>query len=135
MASLYRHRLKSRGFNLAETMAAMVVLTLALFAVIAVNTYTLRSTDANENQLVANTIAGSQLSLVESILKTDFRVPTESVSTEVFQSAQNPDFYFQITDLGFEDPDRLLRRVSVRVYWKEKGVTRDYELATTFYNY
>ncbi|MCA9779517.1 MAG: hypothetical protein KC800_22470, partial [Candidatus Eremiobacteraeota bacterium] len=116
-------------------MGAAVILTLALFAVISVNAYILKSTVTSEKQQIANTIACNQLAVVESILKVNFHAPPEDIGTSVLQSTQFPDFSFQINDLGYEDPQQTLRAVSVQVYWQEKGVQRDYELATTFYGY
>ena len=116
-------------------MAALIILTLALFSIISVNAYVLRATSNNENQTIANTIACGQLSIVESILKVDFKVPASSITTPVFKSLQHPEFLFQISDLGFEDPDQLLRRVRVDVHWKEKEMVHKYALETSFYNY
>ncbi|MFA5505306.1 MAG: hypothetical protein WC314_03875 [Vulcanimicrobiota bacterium] len=130
------------GFNLVEVMGAGVILTLALFAVISVNSYILKSTVAGEKRQIANTIACSQLAVVESILKVNFHAPTSDIGTEVLQSPEFPDFFFRINDLGFED-DSLgsetvrptLRAVLVEVFWEEKGEVRSYELETTFYGY
>ncbi len=116
-------------------MAAMVVLALALFAVLSVHVYTLRSTTNNEMQHVANTIACEQMSLVESILKLNFRAPAENIQTPVLQSLQFPEFRFQVFDLGFEDAGQSLRAVAVRVNWNEGGIEHSYELSCTFYDY
>ena len=116
-------------------MGAVVILTLALFAVISVNSYILKATVGSEKQQIANTIACNQMAVVDSILKVNFHAPTEDVGTPLLQSSQFPDFSFQINDLGYEDPQQTLRAISVQVFWQEKGVQRDYELATTFYGY
>ncbi len=117
-------------------MGAVVILTLALFAVISVNSYILKATVGSEKQQIANTIACNQLAVVDSILKINFHAPTEDIGTPVLQSSQFPGFSYRINDLLFEDPGQdTLRAVSVQVFWEEKGVQRDYELATTFYGY
>jgi Tfp pilus assembly protein PilV len=126
---------RRRGFSLVEVMGAVVILTLALFAVISVNAYILKSTVGSENRQIANTIACNQLAVVESILKVNFRAPSADIATPVLQSSQFPKFSFRINDLGYEDPQQTLRAVSVQVQWEEKGENRVYEIDTTFYGY
>jgi prepilin-type N-terminal cleavage/methylation domain-containing protein len=126
---------KNRGFNLVETMAAVFILAVALFAVLSVNAYTLRLNASNQRHQTANSIASTQLSIAESILKADFHVPASSIETPLFDSADFPDFSFRIRDLGYEDAARNLRAVAVEVYWEEKKVQKNYVLSATFYNY
>lgn len=113
----------------------MVFLTIAIFAVISVNTYTLRASQGNRNRQTANLLASTELSLVESVLKVDFHAPASSIETPLLDSTQFPTFQFVVEDLGYEDPTQNLRGVQTRVFWYEDGVQRSYELATTFYNY
>lgn len=133
----FRTRFRRVGaFSLVEVMGAAVILTLALFAVISVNAYILKSTVASEKRQIANTIACNQLAVVESILKVNFNAPSSDIATPVLQSSQFPGFSFRINDVGYEDPaTETLRVVSVQVQWEEKGETREYELETTFYGY
>ncbi len=125
----------SEGFTLTETMVAMVVLTLALFAVISVNAYTLTATQGNQNRQIANQLACSQMALAESLLKINFHAPPFDINTPRMTSTQFPTFDYVVEDLGYEDTGRTLRAIRIRVFWQEKGVPRDYALASTFYNY
>lgn len=125
----------SQGFSLVEVMAALFVLSVAVFAVLSVNAYTLRLNTSQQQLQTANSIASSQLAVVESVLKSDFHASTEAISTPLLQSRDFPEFSFAIIDEGYEDPGQNLRAVTVVVYWDGKGGERDYELSTTFYNY
>jgi prepilin-type N-terminal cleavage/methylation domain-containing protein len=125
----------NRGFSLIETMAAIFVLAIALFAVLSVNAYTLRLNSSNQQHQTANSIASTQLAVVESILKSDFHVDSEAINTPLFQSTDFPEFTFIIQDQGYEDPGRNLRAVAVTVFWDGTGGQKTYELSTTFYNY
>lgn len=114
----------------------MVFITIAIFAVISVNAYTMRATHGNKSRQVANIIAATQLSLVESVLKVDFHAPTTSIATPLMNSTQFPTYQFVVEDLGYEDAGtQMLRGVRTRVFWTEGGMPKSYELATTFYNY
>ena len=116
-------------------MAAVFVLSVALFAVLSVNAYTLRLNSHHQELQTANSIASSQLSIVESVLKTDFHAAPEAVNTPLLQSRDFPEFSFAIQDNGYEDPTQNLRAVTVYVVWDGQGETKEYELSTTFYNY
>lgn len=124
-----------RGFNLTETLVAMMVLAIAIFGVVSVNAYTLRATKANKNRQIANMIACTQMALVESVLKINFHTPEGNINTPRLRSNQFPDFTFVVEDLGYEDPTQTLRGARTRVFWDEEGVDRTYVLETTFYNY
>ena len=135
-----------RGFSLVETMAAVFVLTVAIFAVFSVNAFTLKQSLNNKNHQTANTIASAQLEAVETVLKTDFHCSKESLEVVspnetdpakqlVASPVGHPEFIFQVQDFGYEGTDQNLRTVNVIVAWDEKGVGKTYELQTTFYNY
>ena len=126
---------KRRGFNLAETMVAMVFLTIAIFGVMSVNQYTLRASQGNRNRQIANMLASTELTIAEAVLKVDFHTPAVAINTVRLRSTQYPSFDFLVEDLGYEDPGQNLRGIRTRVFWNENGVSRTYELATTFYNY
>lgn len=117
-------------------MAAVVVLTLALFAVMSVNAMTLRQTRYNESMQTANTIATSQLAIVESILKVNFRADPDDIGTGWMQSVTFPDFLYRIVDGGFvAGSNQQLRSVTVVVAWKENDTDRNFQLGTIFYDY
>lgn len=124
-----------RGFNLAEVMVAMVFLTIAAFAILAVNIYTTHAAQMNRNREIANRLATTELSLAESILRINFHLPASSINTVRLTSSQYPGFDFVVEDLGFEDPEQNLRAIRCRVFWNEAGIDRTYELATTLYDY
>lgn len=126
---------KSRGVSLAETLIAMVVLSIAVFAVLSVNSYCLRAASTNKNYQIANLLATTELGLAESVLKINFFAPDADIATPKIASNQFPGFSFIVDDVKFEDPARNLRHVRVRVFWLERGVERQYALSTTFYNY
>jgi hypothetical protein len=131
-----KQRLPGRAYSLAEVLVAMFFLTIAIFAVISVNTYAAKASRANHNREVANQLAVSQMSLVASILKVDFHCPPESIQTPLIQSTMYPNFKFVVDDFDYEDPNtRSLRPIRVRVFWDEEGSPRNYALSTTFYNY
>lgn len=114
----------------------MVFITIAVFAIVSVNAYTMRASHGNRSRQIANIIACTQLSMVEAVLKVDFHAPTTSVATPLLDSTQFPTYQFIVEDLGYEDPStEMLRGVRTRVFWTEGGVPKTYELATTFYNY
>jgi hypothetical protein len=116
-------------------MIAMLVLVVAIFAIISVNTYTLRAAQGNRSRQVANMIAATELSLAESVLKVNFHAPASAINTVRMTSTRYPEFDFVVEDLGYEDPGKKLRGVRCRVFWGENGVDRSYSLATTFYDY
>jgi hypothetical protein len=117
-------------------MAAVVVLTLALFAVMSVNAMTLRQTRYNESLQTANTIATSQLAIAESVLKVNFRADTNDIGTGWMQSVTFPDFKYRIVDGGFvAGSNQRLRSLTVVVAWMENGTNRDFQLSTIFYDY
>lgn len=122
---------KSFGFNLAEVLVAILFLTLALFALISVNVYSLRATQSNRGRQLANLIATTELGEVEARLKVDFH---RAVAAPVHPSSQFAGYRLEVRDLGYENAARSLRRVQVLVYWEEKGA-RSYDLAATFYHY
>lgn len=124
-----------RGISLGETLVAMVVLTISIFAALSVNTYCLKAAQSNRNRQIANMLATTELALVESVLKVNFHAPDSDLMTPKIRSNQYPEFEFLVDDVKYEDPARNLRHVRVRVFWLEKGVDRQYALATTFYNY
>lgn len=113
----------------------MVFLTLAIFAVLSVNAYSLKASLGNRNRQTANMLASSHLSMAESILKVNFHIPPDKINTGRLSSKQYPGFDFIVEDLGYEDPGKNLRAVRVRVFWHEDGVERTYALSTTRYNY
>ena len=119
-------------------MVSMVFLTMAIFAVLSVNSYTLRASQGNRNREIANRIACTQLSVVESILKINFHTPTGSITTPLLVSNQFPEFQYKVEDLGYEDNyvgGMNLRRVQCRVFWYAEGVQQGYALWTVLYNY
>lgn len=121
---------------MAEVMASMVILTLALFAVLSVNAMTLKQATYNENAQTANTIACSQLAIAESVLKVNFRAAPSDVTTPLMGSLAFPKFTYQILDQGFvPGTGDSLRTVAVVVYWEDNGVRRNYQLSTIFYDY
>lgn len=93
----------NRGFSLAELMAAMVILSLGIFALLSVNAMTLRQASYNENAQTAHTIATGQLALVEGILKINFRAATTDLQTTPMQSVTFPDFFYIVRDGGFDN--------------------------------
>lgn len=127
--------MKARGFTLAECMASLLILTLALFAVMSVNAMTLRQTAYNEDAQTANTIACSQMAIAESILKVNFRANSGDINTGTMQSVTFPKFTYQIVDGGFLDSQKKLRAIAVAVYWTDKGTNRNFQLDTVFYDY
>lgn len=124
-----------RGFNLAEVMVAMVFLTIATFAVMSVNVYTTRASRGNRSRQIANTLASTELSMAESLLRVNFHIPAANINTPRMTSGKYPEFDFVVEDLGYEDPGKNLRGIRSRVFWQEDGVQRTYELSTTVYNY
>ena len=122
---------KPLGFNLAEVLVALLFLTLALFALISVNIYSMRAAQGNRGRQLANLVATTELGEVEAHLKVDFHQP---IAQSVQASPQFPGYRYAIQDLGYENPTHSLRRVQVVVQWDEKGA-RSYELAATFYHY
>lgn len=126
----------SLGFSLAELMAAMVILTVALFAVISVNASTLRQTRYNERLQTANTIATMQMAIAESVLRMNFQCTSGLIDTPVMASKEFDTFFYQIKDQGFvPGSNQKLRSISVGVLWKEGGIDRRFQLDTTFYDY
>lgn len=125
----------SKGVSLGETLIACVILAIAMFAALSVQSYCLKAAQGNRQRQIANMIASTQLGFAESILKVNFHVPDSDLMTPRLQSLQYPDFTYAIDDVKYEDPGKTLRHVRVRVFWNEKGVDREYALATTFYNY
>lgn len=129
-------RAGSFGFSLAEVMASILVLTLTVFAVLGVNAITLRQTRYNEGLQTASSIAASTMSLVESVLKVDFKTDPSNISTQVLESPDFKGFKFQVVDGGFvSGSDQKLRTVSVGVSWTDEGIDRRYQIDTTFYDY
>lgn len=116
-------------------MVAMVFLTLAIFAVLSVNTYTVRASQGNRNRQTANLLASAQLATAESLLKINFHIPASDINTPRLSSTQYPGFDFVVEDLGYEDAAQNLRAIRSRVFWTEDGVQRSYELSTTLYDY
>lgn len=116
-------------------MVAMVFLTIATFAVMSVNVYTTRASQGNRNRQIANTLAATELSMAESILRVNFHIPPANINTPRLTSTKYPDFDFVVEDLGYEDAAKNLRGIRSRVFWHENGVQRSYELSTTVYNY
>lgn len=114
---------------------SLAVLAIAIFGVCSVNTYTNRAAQGNRNRQIANTIASSQLSMAESVLKINFHSDPDGINTPRLTSTQYPTFDFVVEDLGYEDPARNLRAIRSRVFWHENGAARSYELTTTLYNY
>ena len=113
----------------------MVFLTIAAFAILAVNIYTTHAAQLNRNREIANRLAASELSLAESILRVNFHLPASRINTVRLSSNQYPGFDFVVEDLGFEDADQHLRGIRCRVFWNEAGIARTYQLATTLYDY
>jgi hypothetical protein len=126
---------RARGISLGETMIAMVILTISVFAALSVNTYALKAANGNRSRHIANMLASTQMSLVESVLKVSFHAPDSDIETPKFRSTRYPEFTYIVDDVKYEDPGNNLRHVRVRVFWEENGVEREYALATTFYNY
>jgi hypothetical protein len=129
------NRVALRGVSLGETLIAMVILTISVFAALSVNTYCLRAAKGNRHRQIANMLATTQMSLVESVLKINFHAPDSDIQTPKIQSTRYPEFQFIVDDVKYEDPGEDLRHVRVRVFWEEKGADREYALSTTFYNY
>ncbi len=133
----------SRAYSLAEVLVSMFMLTISIFAVISVNTFTAKASRTNHNREIANQLAVSQMAVVGSILKVDFHCPPESIETPMIQSTMYPNFTFVVdsyinedTKTVYEDPNtRSLRPVRIRVFWNEEGRPQTYALSTTFYNY
>lgn len=126
---------RNRGISLGETLVALVILTIAVFAALSVNTYCLKAAQGNRNRQIANILASTEMALVEYVLKVNFHAPDSDVMTPRIRSNQYPNFDFLVDDVKYEDAGQNLRHVRVRVFWDEKGVEREYALATTFYNY
>jgi hypothetical protein len=125
-----------RGISLGETLVAMAILVIAVFAALSVNTYCLRAAQGNRNRQIANMLASTEMALVESVLKVNFHAPDSDILTPKIRSSQYPNFTFLVDDVYYEDPGfENLRHVRVRVFWEEKGVDRQYALSTTFYDY
>lgn len=126
---------RNRGISLGETLVALVILTIAVFAALSVNTYCLKAAQGNRNRQIANILASTEMALVEYVLKVNFHAPDSDVMTPRIRSNQYPNFDFLVDDVKYEDAGQNLRHVRVRFFWDEKGVEREYALATTFYNY
>lgn len=135
LISARRDRVRNSGISLGETLIAMVILTIAVFAALSVNTYCLKAAQGNRNRQIANMLATTEMNLVEAVLKVNFHAPDSDVATPKIQSTRYPEFSFIVDDVKYEDPAENLRHVRVRVFWEEKGEEREYALATTFYNY
>lgn len=122
---------KRRGFNLCEVMVAMTFLSVAAFAILSVNVYTLHAAQGNRNREIANRLAATELGLAEAVLRINFQASPASITTDRISSSQYPGFDFVVEDLGFEDAEHNLRGVRCRVFWNESGVVRSYQLATS----
>ncbi|MFN8612951.1 MAG: hypothetical protein U0931_35760 [Vulcanimicrobiota bacterium] len=121
------------GFSLSEVMVATVFLSLAAFAILSINVYTLQATRGNRNREMANRLAASQLSVAEAVLRINFHASPTSINTDRLGSEQYQGFEFLVEDLGYENAQKDLRSVRCRVFWNESGAARAYQLETTLY--
>ena len=114
----------SSGFNLAEVMVAFMLVVIALFALVAMQTQSMRSHHDSRESHMATVIAGSEMAEVESLLEKDFTAKVDKAATPV---TGHPGYSSEVsvTVLGPE-----LKKVKVGVSWTEGPSTAHRSLET-----
>lgn len=124
----YNREVSCRGkaaFALAEVMAALLVVSIALFALIALQIYALRSQQGASERHTASVLASSLIDEAINSLETDFDVDV----TQARQASSVAGFDYERN----AEPDpasALLKQVEVIVYWTDRDGEHRYTVST-----
>lgn len=123
--------MKRRGFTIGEVLVAIAVLAIAVLGLVSVQIYALRATEGNRQRLEASEIAGSVMAGLESRFSRGFPTVASSRAPVV----DHPDFDCEVSE-SIEDPGtKRMKRVTVKVYYKDRAGEHDYTLWTFFHDY
>ncbi|MGE0488705.1 MAG: hypothetical protein AB7S38_05790 [Vulcanimicrobiota bacterium] len=113
------------AFALAEVMAALLVVSIALFALIALQIYALRSQQGASERHTASVLASSLIDEAINTLETDFAADVDQAR----QAASVTGFEYERT----AEPDpasALLKQLEVIVYWTDRDGEHHYTVST-----
>ena len=113
-----------KAFSLTEVMAAIVLITIALFGLISIQAHTSRSQNFNRKRHFAMTLAASRLAETEAKLEDDF---TLDVAQVLAPDPEFPDFSVEISATE-EASSPNLKKIVTRVVWKEQQGRLNYKL-------
>lgn len=119
-----------RGFTLGEVVVAVAVLAIAVLALVTVQAYALRATVANREQLMASEIAGSVMAGLQAQFSGEF----PSVALPRTPVAGRDGFEYEVIEAFEDPPDNVLKRVTVKVYYKDRSGDHVYTLWTFFHD-
>lgn len=117
-----------RGFTIAETMVALVVLSIAVLGLVAVQAYSLRSSQGNKTRHEASEIASAVMASVESRLRKN---PDDTTIAQTERVPVREGFEYTVTTRTAET--RLLH-VSVCVYYKDRTGEHSYDVWTYYFD-
>ncbi|MEW6279108.1 MAG: prepilin-type N-terminal cleavage/methylation domain-containing protein [Candidatus Eremiobacterota bacterium] len=117
-----------RGFTLAEIMVCLVLLTIAVLGLIAVQIYSLRAGQGNRERHTASVLASAALGRIEEQVRQDF---SSSVAQPRRPHPEAAGYEMQVLETL---PDVDLKRVEVHIFWRGKDGWHDYSLWTIFYD-
>ncbi len=121
------HLLRRRGFNLAEVMVSLLLITIAVLGLVSVHIYSARAAQGNRGRHTASLLAASRLHALEEAVRQDFAV---SVAAAKAPDPDQPDYQVEVLETL---PEPTLKRVEVRVSWDSKEGPQRYDLWTLFY--
>ena len=123
-----------RGLSLSEVIVAVGICTIAVFALVSLQVASLRWKSKSGRQQEASLLASSALDETVSRLRLNFK------DTGLNQSLHPLSGGFfrqrvQVTNDGTEaDPDAVIKKVEVIIYWNDRQGEQHYRLVTRVYN-
>ncbi len=109
---------KSKGFTLLEVLISLAIIALALTVILKGQFYNLKVCAESKNILIAKILAQEKMAEVEL---------TEELKVEGGIFPENKDFSWV---LDSDEVEEGLKKVDLKVFWKEGNLTKDFSITT-----
>lgn len=116
---------QSRGFSLIEVMTAIFLIAVGLFALIALQLFSLRNQRGSTQRHTASVLAADIMDTAVFTLEEDFTTDVSQART----AAPIDGFEYSLTSEDASESD-LLKVLKVVVFWDSSGVEHKFELET-----
>ena len=109
---------KEKGFTLLEVLISLAIIGIALVVILKVQFYNLKLCAESKNILIAKMLAQEKMAKVEL---------TEELEVEEGAFPENKDFSWI---LNSDEVEKGLRKVDLKVIWKEGNLLKDFCITT-----
>lgn len=117
--------------TMAEVMIALAVLTIAVFGLIGARSYALRARSVSVERRQAVMLAATALEDAERTLRHEF---SRDVTWGPAPHSQAPQYEMEISQDANYDSSAKLKRVEVRMSWKDRNGSQSHKVWTVMYD-